>query len=82
MAMGLDGMIATPDVAKILGVSESRVRQFVFHGRLKPAKKLGVNLLFDRRTVEAFAKKPRVHGRPKKSEKVLPVAIAKSKRPR
>lgn len=59
-------MLSTSDVAEILGVSRSTVRQFVFQGKLKPKARLGVNLLFDRRTVETFAKKPRPIGRPKK----------------
>jgi hypothetical protein len=79
---GLDNMLATPDVAKLLGVSESRVRQFVFYGRLKPSRKLGVNLLFDKRHVLAFSKMPRPNGRPKKSENNPPAPIAKGKQGR
>lgn len=67
MAMGSD-MLATSEVAEILGVSQSRVRQFVMEGRLKPAGRLGINLLFQRTQVVEFARKKREPGRrPKKS---------------
>lgn len=82
MAIGLDGMISTADAAELLGVSESRVRQFVFDGRLKPAGRLGINLLFDRRTVSALAKKKRQRGRPRKNPAGEKMPIAKTKRSR
>ncbi|MGE0538533.1 MAG: helix-turn-helix domain-containing protein [Pirellulales bacterium] len=59
-------MLATSEVATVLGVSEGRVRQLVVSGRLKPAGRLGVNLLFRRRDVDAFSRKKRVPGRPRK----------------
>jgi len=62
-------MLAVQEVAEILGVSASRVRQFVMEGRLSPAGRLGVNLLFDRRTVVAFSKKSRKVGRPSQAQK-------------
>lgn len=82
MAIGLDGMLSTSDAAEILNVSESRVRQFVFDGRLEPAGRLGVNLLFDRKSVVELSKKKRKWGRPKKSANSSERPIAKSKRSR
>lgn len=71
MAMTIgSNLLATFEVAEILGVTESRVRQFVSEGRLEPETRLGINLLFSPKAVAEFAKRPRLTGRPKKeSEK-------------
>jgi hypothetical protein len=82
MAIGLDGMISTSDAAEVLGVSESRVRQFVLDGRLKAAGRIGINLLFERRVVAALAKKPRRRGRPRTEGIISKSPIAKTKRGR
>jgi len=57
-------LLTTTEVAKVLGVSPGRVRQFVMLGRLKPARKYARLSLFDRRAVEKFAKIPRKTGNP------------------
>jgi len=53
--------ITTTAAARILGVTPSRVRQFVLQGRL-PAEKIGRDLFLDREAVEEFAIKPRRPG--------------------
>ena len=61
--------ITTTQAAAILGVTPSRVRQFILQGRL-PATKVGRDLFLDRKTVEEFAKQPRRPGpKPGKREK-------------
>ncbi len=66
MAIG-SNLLTSAEVATILGVSQGRVRQFVVEDRLKAAKKIGTNLLFDPKQVARFAKAPRISGRPKKT---------------
>lgn len=65
--MAIGTLLTTEEVAKRLGVSVGRVRQFVSEGRLQYAQKIGPALLFDRDLVEAFAKTPRPTGRPKQT---------------
>ena len=63
--------ITSAQAARILGVSMSRVRQFVQEGRLKaynpvPGRR---DNLFKRADVESFAKKPRERtGRPEEHD--------------
>ena len=65
--MAIGNLITTDEVAKRLGVSLGRVRQFVMEGRLQFERKIGTALLFDRDLVEAFANTPRPKGRPKQA---------------
>ncbi len=60
--MGTD-MLATSEVAELLGVTTGRVRQFVMEGRIEPVGRLGVNLLFQRKEILAFARKKREPGK-------------------
>jgi excisionase family DNA binding protein len=57
--------ITTDEAADVIGVSRDRVYALIRDGRLKPTKVGSVYLLL-RSDVEAFAKKPRTPGRPKK----------------
>lgn len=60
-----DKLITTTEAAKILGVSASRVRQFILEGRLESSK-IGRDQLLKQSAVEDFALKPRDRtGRPK-----------------
>lgn len=60
--------ITTREAAKILGVNQSRVRQFVKQGRLSVVKQLNCRLnLLNRKEVEAMAKIERKVGPPKKA---------------
>ena len=55
----------------MLGVSQSRVRQFILAKRLK-AKKLGRDLVVERREAERFKREGRLpEGRPAKARKKL-----------
>lgn len=65
--MAIGTLMTTEEVAKRLGVSPGRVRQFNVEGRLPHDRKVGPLLFFDREIVEAFAKEPRPTGRPKQS---------------
>lgn len=64
--MAIGEYLTTADVAGKLGVSESRVRQFVMDGRLNPVQKIGQVLFFAAASVREFSKVPRNSGRPKK----------------
>jgi len=56
--------LTTAEVARMLGVSQSRVRQFVLAGRLK-AKKFGRDLVIEQREAERFRREGRLpQGRP------------------
>lgn len=60
-----DKLITTTEASKILGVSASRVRQFIIEGRLESTK-LGRDQLLKQSDVEVFALKARERtGRPK-----------------
>ena len=60
-----DKLITTSDAANLLGVSSSRVRQFILEERLNSVK-IGRDQLLKQSDVEAFASKPRPRtGRPK-----------------
>ena len=67
--MGIVGDVVTSaEAAKMLGVSDVRVRQFYREGRL-PAQRVGIPLFFDRKAVIRFAKLRRRTGRPPLSRK-------------
>ena len=56
--------VTTAEVARMLGISQSRVRQFILAGRLK-AKKLGRDLVIERKEAERFRREGRLpEGRP------------------
>ena len=56
--------LTTAQVARMLGVSQSRVRQFVLTKRLK-AKKFGRDLVIERKEAERFRREGRLpEGRP------------------
>ena len=55
------------EASKILNVNETRVRQFIYGGRL-PAEKIGRDLLIKNEDLTAFAKIERKTGRPKIKE--------------
>ncbi len=60
-----DRLITTTEAAEILGISTSRVRQFIIDGRLQSTK-LGRDQFLKQADVEDFASKPRERtGRPK-----------------
>lgn len=56
--------LTTKEAAKILGVTDVRVRQLVLSGKL-PAEKFGRDLMIDEEDLEAI--KDRKPGRPSKS---------------
>ena len=61
--------LTTTQVARMLGVSQSRVRQFILAGRIK-AKKMGRDLVIERRDAERFKRSGRLpKGRPAWLEK-------------
>jgi excisionase family DNA binding protein len=61
--------LTTEEVAQMLGVSQSRVRQFVLAKRLK-ARKLGRDLVIERKEAERFGREGRLpKGRPAGSRK-------------
>lgn len=60
-------LITTAEAARILGVSPSRIRQFIIQGRLA-AKKIGRDQLLKESDVHRFAAQPRHRtGRPPKN---------------
>ncbi len=61
-------IIFTSDAARILGLSETRVRVLIRAGRL-PAARMGRLWVLDPRVVRAFRRKPRRPGRPRKSKR-------------
>ena len=64
--VGFSGIdpLTTAEVARMLGVTQSRVRQFVLAERLK-AKKLGRDLVIKREDAERFKREGRLPvGRP------------------
>lgn len=65
MAAGFN-LLTCSEVARTLGVTPGRVRQFVIEERLPIERKVGKSLLFSPRTVAAFARKKRPSGRPKR----------------
>ena len=67
MASGFN-LLTCAEVAKALGVTAGRVRQFAVEERLPIERKIGKSLLFSPRTVAAFARKKRPSGRPKKNQ--------------
>jgi excisionase family DNA binding protein len=61
---GIIDPLTTAEVARMLGVSQSRVRQFVLTKRLK-AKKFGRDLVIEHREAERFKREGRLpQGRP------------------
>lgn len=66
---GMDQWVTTEEAGRIIGVSTSRIRQFVQDGRLTPREKTDSDHYFKRADVEAMAKAPRERtGRPKGAE--------------
>lgn len=63
MSVSISHFLTTKEAAEIIGVNDSRVRQFCLEGRLKP-ERVGSMLFFDRRQIERFAAKPRPSGKP------------------
>ena len=60
-------MKTVKQASKILNVNETRVRQFIYGGRLL-AQKVGRDLLIKDEDLATFAKIERKTGRPKKGE--------------
>jgi len=61
--------LTTAEVARMLGVSQSRVRQFILAKRLK-AKKLGRDLVIEKAEAERFRREGRLpEGRPVSARK-------------
>jgi excisionase family DNA binding protein len=56
-------MLSTTEVAEVLGISCTRVRQYVKDGRLQ-SKMIGNSYAFHRDDVMKIKKSPRKHGRP------------------
>ena len=54
MAIVVEGL-TTGDVARLLGLSNARVQQFVQDGRLRPVAVTPLGRIFDPAAVEAFA---------------------------
>ena len=67
MGQGNNQMKTVKEVSKILNVNETRVRQFIYGGRLL-AEKIGRDLLIKDEDLKAFAEIERKIGRPKKGE--------------
>ncbi len=67
--MAVGNLLTTAEVAALLGVSTMRVSQFVAEERLLPRQRVGTAMLFEKKDVAAFAKKPRKRGRPAKKQK-------------
>ena len=58
---------STRDTARILGVNESRVRQFILAGRLK-AERIGGRWIVRDEDIIEFNQKERRPGRPRKGD--------------
>jgi excisionase family DNA binding protein len=58
----MNHLLTTAEAAKILGVSERRVRQFCIAGRL--GLKVGGRYTIDSEELQKFMEKPRPPGRP------------------
>ena len=56
-------IVGTTEAAKMLGVNQSRVRQFLLEGRLRGVKISG-SWMLHLSEVRQFAKKPRLTGSP------------------
>jgi len=65
MSIAIDEYLTTEEVASVLRVTTGRVRQFVMKNRLIPSRRIGRQLLFDRKIVAEFCLNPRKTGRPK-----------------
>jgi excisionase family DNA binding protein len=66
----MDQWVSAAQAAKIVGVSDSRIRQFVADGTLKSYQPTDSDHYFKRADVDALAKKDRpITGRPKGSTK-------------
>ena len=66
--MAIRDLVTTQEAAEMIGVNDSRVRQFHRGGRLT-GKRVGTVLLFDREEVERFSQKNRPNGRPNRADK-------------
>jgi excisionase family DNA binding protein len=75
----LTNRVTTKEAARILGVTDGRVRQMILKGQL-PAKKFGRALTLSRRDVERH--RTRKVGRPKKERSAKPISRSKIGKPR
>jgi excisionase family DNA binding protein len=63
----MDALMTTAEAAALLGVTDSRVRQYIMDGRLREARRIGGAIMLERRDVEALVRLPR--GRPRTAPK-------------
>lgn len=77
--MDLTNRVTTKEAARILGVTDGRVRQMILKGQL-PAKRFGRSLTLSRRDVERH--RTRKAGRPKKERSAKPINRYKIGKPR
>jgi excisionase family DNA binding protein len=70
--------VTTKEAARILGVSDGRVRQMVLNGQLR-AKRFGRALTLSRSEVESL--RGRKAGRPKKGKSARPDVVKKRRKP-
>lgn|GEM_PF-1501882 len=75
----LNNRVTTKEAARILGVSDGRVRQMILNGQL-PAQRFGRALTLSRRDVETL--RGRKAGRPKKGRSAGPAGGSKLRKPR
>jgi hypothetical protein len=63
----MNTMLTTAQVARIMQLSESRVRQLAqCHGKAMGAEKMGPAWVYNKEKLEQWLKRPRPVGRPKK----------------
>jgi len=74
----LTNRVTTKEAARILGVTDGRVRQMILKGQLS-AKRFGRALTLSRRDVESL--RGRKAGRPKKGSSSRPVAEDRRRKP-
>lgn len=62
--------VSTKEAAAILGVTPTRVRQFINEGRFSTARKIGRDLFIDEKEVKQFGRSPKgKKGEPRRSLK-------------
>src|SRR5215468_5108521 len=71
--------VTTKEAARILGITDGRVRQMILKGQLR-AKRFGRALTLSRSDVESL--RGRKTGRPKKGKQAKSVAVGKLRKPR